>query len=256
VSLFEAKELLGNALVVTVLTGAGISTDSGIPDFRGPQGVWTKYPDAEKLATLDVYLKDEEIRKQAWQSRLHSPVWIAEPNNGHKALKILADTGKLYKLITQNIDGLHQASGIPESLILEIHATMKRAMCWKCKKRFDMKEVLERVKNNDPDPKCLETYAGAICQGILKSDTISFGQMLDSEVLASAEEAAIKSDLFIAAGTSLSVYPAANLVPIAHNAGARIIIINQQATAFDRLADCVINDSTTKILPELVGSLL
>lgn len=233
---------------VVALTGAGISTDSGIPDFRGPQGVWTKNPRAEKLSNIHHYLADPEVRKASWQSRLASPAWSATPNPGHLALVEVERRGKLHALITQNIDELHQLAGNSTERVIEVHGSMRRFMCWGCGMRGPMPVVLERVKAGEEDPRCLD------CGGILKSDTISFGQQLVPEVIDRAMQAAADADLFLAVGTSLQVYPVAGTVEIARAAGARIVIVNAEPTPFDEVADAVFNESISAVLPALVSS--
>jgi NAD-dependent deacetylase len=237
---------------VVVLTGAGISTDSGIPDFRGPQGVWTKNPDAERRATLDYYLADPEVRRRSWQDRLGSQAWKAEPNAGHRALVDLERRGKLDTLITQNIDGLHQRAGNDPRRIVEIHGTIHWSMCMSCGDRSPMAEVLERVKAGELDPPCLAKDGDTTCGGILKSATISFGQSLVPEDLARSERAASSCDLLLAVGSSLTVYPAAGLAPIARQAGARLVIVNAQPTPFDDVAGAVLTDPISEVLPTLV----
>ncbi len=232
---------------IVVLTGAGISTDSGIPDFRGPQGVWTRNPGAERLATLEHYLGDPEVRKAAWRGRLDHPAWNARPNAGHLALVHLERRGLLHALITQNIDELHQSAGNTPERVIELHGTMRRVVCWSCKRRGPMQTVLERVRSGEPDPRCER------CGGILKSDTISFGQALEPEVLQRASRAAREADLLLAIGTSLQVYPAAGIVPLAREAGARVVISNAQPTPFDETADAVIRTPIGQALPRLCG---
>ena len=198
---------------VVVLTGAGISTDSGIPDFRGPQGVWTKNPLAEKMSNIHYYLADREVRKLSWQNRMHSPAWSARPNAGHLALVELEKRSKLHALITQNIDELHQVAGNSPDKVIEVHGTMRRFMCWGCGMRGPMQLVLERVRAGEEDPHCRD------CGGILKSDTISFGQQLVPEVIDRAMQAAGEADLFLAVGSTLQVYPVAGAVDIARQRG-------------------------------------
>ena len=241
---------------VVVLTGAGISTDSGIPDFRGPQGVWTKNPDAERRATLDYYLADPEVRRRSWQDRLSSQAWKAEPNAGHRALVDLERRGKLDTLITQNIDGLHERAGNDPARIVEIHGTIHWSMCMTCGDRRPMAEVLERVKAGELDPPCLapDGDRDTACGGILKSATISFGQNLVPEDLARSERAASRCDLLLAVGSTLTVYPAAGVVPIARQAGARLVIVNAQPTPFDDVADAVLSEPISEVLPGLVSS--
>jgi NAD-dependent deacetylase len=231
---------------VVVLTGAGISTDSGIPDFRGPQGVWTKNPGAEKLATLQNYVAEPDVRKRAWRSRLESPAWKAEPNAGHRALVTLERRGKLDTLITQNIDGLHQAAGSSPARVVEIHGTMREVVCLDCGERAPMERALARVRAGEEDPPCRS------CGGILKSATISFGQSLVQEDLRRAERAAARCDLMLAVGTKLSVFPIAGVVPVAKRAGARVVIVNAEPTEMDELADAVLRGSISQLLPPIV----
>jgi NAD-dependent deacetylase len=243
----EARAWIAAAERVTVLTGAGISTDSGIPDFRGPNGVWTRNPAAERASNLDAYLGDPEVRRAAWRSRLASPAWAAEPNAGHRALVELERQGKLHALVTQNIDELHQRAGSDPALMVEIHGTMRRYVCWSCGAGGPMEEALERVRAGEADPAC------PLCGGILKSATISFGQSLVPEDLARAERAALACDLLLAVGTSLAVYPAAGMVPLARQAGARVVIVNAEPTPYDAIADAVIRDPISQVLPQILG---
>jgi NAD-dependent deacetylase len=229
-----------------VLTGAGISTDSGIPDFRGPQGVWTRNPEAEKQSTIQHYVADPDVRKRAWRSRLESPAWAAQPNAGHRALVALERRGKLDLLITQNIDGLHQAAGSSPERVVEVHGTMREVVCLACGQRAPMERALARVRAGEDDPPC------RTCGGILKSATISFGQSLVPEDLRRAEQAARRCDLMLAIGTKLSVWPVAGVVPAAKDAGARVVIVNAEPTDMDSLADAVLRGAIGDILPRLV----
>ena len=242
-----ARSLLAAARRILVLTGAGISTDSGIPDFRGPKGVWTRDPKAERLSSLDHYLADPDIRRQAWQARLHSPTWTARPNPGHRALVDLEHRGTLDTLVTQNIDGLHQAAGQDPALVVEIHGTMHEVTCMACGDRTPMEATLDRVRAGEDDPPCL------LCRGILKSATISFGQNLVVDDLVRSERAARDCDLLLAVGSSLAVYPAAGLLPLAARAGAEIVIVNGEPTGFDPVADAVIRGPISEVLPHIVG---
>ena len=232
---------------IVVLTGAGISTDSGIPDFRGPQGVWTKNPLAEKLSNIHHYLADPEVRKASWQSRLNHPAWNAKPNAGHHALVELERSRKLHALITQNIDELHQLAGNSPELVIEVHGSMRRFMCWGCGMRGPMDLVLERVRAGEDDPQCRD------CGGILKSDTISFGQQLVPQVIEHAMRAAQETDCLLAVGTSLQVYPIAGAFDIARSAGAKTVIINAEPTPYDDMADAVLGGSISAVLPALVA---
>lgn len=242
----QAREWLDGAGRVTVLTGAGISTDSGIPDFRGPNGVWTKNPAAEKTATLSHYMSDPDVRKMAWRNRAESPMWEAAPNVGHHALVELERLGKLVALITQNVDGLHLKAGTDPDLLIEVHGNTREVMCMQCDERAPMERALARVRAGEEDPPC------RTCGGILKSATISFGQNLVEEDLIRADWAARNCDMLLAVGSTLAVYPAANVVPIAKRSGARIVIINAEPTEMDDIADAVLRGSIAELLPALV----
>ena len=244
----QVQSWVDGASRVVALIGAGISTDSGIPDFRGPQGVWTKNPLAEKMSNIHYYLADAEVRKASWQNRLSSPAWSARPNAGHLALVHLEKRHKLHALITQNIDELHQLAGNSPERVIQVHGTMRRFMCWGCGMRGPMQLVLERVRAGEADPLCRD------CGGILKSDTISFGQQLVPEVIDRAMQAAGEADLFLAVGSSLQVYPVAGAVEVARSAGARIVIVNAQPTPFDEIADAVFNQPISEVLPAILGS--
>jgi len=252
-----ARALVAEAAQITVLTGAGISTDSGIPDFRGPNGLWTKNPKAEKMSSIEHYLADPEVRRLAWQNRLVSPAWDAQPNAGHRAFVELERQGRLRGLITQNIDELHQRAGNSPAKVIEVHGTMWWSRCWTCDDRRPMQETLDRVRAGDEDPHCLVCRAeGRIrsdADGILKSDTISFGQALRPEVIDAALDAAESCDLLLAAGSSLSVFPAANVVPRAKSTGARVVILNGEPTGMDRYADVVVLGSLSELLPTLLA---
>jgi len=232
---------------VVVLTGAGISTESGIPDFRGPQGVWTKNPEAEKMATLQYYMSDREIRVRAWRSRIDHEAWTAQPNAGHHAIADLEAKGKMNTLVTQNVDGLHHMAGSSPGRIIEIHGTMREVNCMSCGERAPMERALARVRAGEEDPPC------RTCGGILKSATISFGQQLIQEDLERAYLAAEGSDLFLAVGTSLVVYPVADLPRVALAAGARLVIVNAEETPYDGHAGAVIRDRIGEVLPQIVA---
>jgi len=243
----DARGWIGGAQRVVVLTGAGISTDSGIPDFRGPQGVWTTNPKAEKLSDIRYYMSDPEVRRLSWQRRLEHPAWRAQPNAGHVALVELERRGKLHALITQNIDELHQLAGNSPDKVIEVHGTMREVVCMSCDERAPMEKALARVRAGEEDPPCRS------CGGILKSATISFGQQLVPEVIDRAMQAAARADLFLSVGTSLQVYPIAGAVQIAKHAGARLVIVNAEPTPFDDMADAVFNESISEVLPKLLG---
>jgi NAD-dependent deacetylase len=255
----RARALLEQARRVVVLTGAGISTDSGIADFRGPQGVWTKNPEAEKMATLQAYVSDPELRARSWQNRLTSPMWSAEPNAGHRALVDLERSGRLDLLITQNIDGLHRKAGSDPARIVEIHGTSLEVQCLSCGDRQRAEPVHDRVRAGEADPTCAAVLdiggEGAVCGGILKSATISFGQSLVAEDLFRAEQAAADCDLLLAVGSTLAVFPAAGVVPVAVQHGAVAIIVNGEPTEMDGLADVVLREPISECLPALVEGL-
>jgi len=235
---------------VTVLTGAGISTDSGIPDFRGPKGVWTRNPAAQHRFTLDRYVADREVRVEAWRNRRSHAAWTAQPNAGHRALVDLERAGRLRALVTQNVDELHQRAGSSPDLVVEIHGTMRQAECLSCGDRWPMHHVLDRVDEGDSDPSC------GRCGGLLKSATISFGQSLRPEVWRAAVSAARDCDLFLAVGSSLQVYPAAGLCDTAIDAGARLVVVNAEPTPYDGFAAAVLREPISSVLPALVDPAL
>ncbi len=238
---------LRTAGYVTALTGAGISTESGIPDFRGPNGVWTKNPAAEKTATLEYYMSDPAVRRSAWRNRLDSEVWKAAPNPAHRALVELERKDALHALVTQNIDGLHHAAGQSPEIVVEIHGNVREAKCMACGRREPMAETLDRVRAGEQDPGC------RCCGGILKSATISFGENLVAADLERSQLAAGRAEVFLAIGTSLAVFPAAGLPDIARRNGARLVILNAEETPFDPAADVVVRDRLGDVLPALAA---
>ncbi len=239
---------LRDASSTVVLTGAGISTELGIPDFRGPNGVFTKNPAAEKTATLQYYVSDPEVRRQSWQNRLDGAYWTAEPNDGHRALVELERRASLDTLVTQNIDGLHHAAGSSPDKIIEIHGNVREVKCLSCSWRAPMGVALDRVRAGEADPDCPE------CGGILKSATISFGENLVAADLARAQAASARADLFLAVGTSLGVYPAAGLPEHALANRARLVILNGESTPFDGAADAVLRDRIGQVLTSIVAA--
>jgi NAD-dependent deacetylase len=241
------RDWVSSARRIVVLTGAGISTESGIPDFRGPNGLWTRDPEAEKLSDIRYYLADAEVRRKAWQKRLTNPGWTAQPNAGHKAIVEFERRGQLHALITQNIDGLHQKAGTSPDKVVEVHGTMHSVLCWDCNWTGPMLAALDRVRAGEADPACAE------CGGILKSATILFGEGLKPGVMERAMQAAIEADLLIAVGSTLQVYPVAGVVPAAKEAGARLVIVNAAATQFDRIADAVLHQPIGETLPQLIA---
>jgi NAD-dependent deacetylase len=240
----QARQLIDDSEKIVVLTGAGISTDSGIPDFRGPNGIWTKNPGAEKASNINFYVSDPDVRKKNWALRAEGALWAnVEPNIGHHALVALQDRGILHTLITQNVDELHQRAGIDPTAVVEIHGTTRKAACLECEYRDNMEEVLDRVRAGESDPECPR------CGGILKSATISFGQDLVFDDLKRSEHAANECDLMLAVGSTLSVYPIANVVPVAAAHGAPVIIVNAEPTQFDPLAEVLLHAGISDVLP-------
>lgn len=247
-ALRRAREILRESERVVVLTGAGISTDSGIPDFRGPNGVWTKNPEAEKMATLHHWVNDPAVRRRGWRMKLEAAARKLVPNPGHLALVELERQGKLDLLLTQNVDGLHHDAGNDPARIVEVHGTMRECVCLSCGERGPIAHALDRVAAGEDDPACRE------CGGVLKSATISFGQSLVDEDLLRADEAARACECLLAIGTTLGVYPIASVVPLAKRGGARIVIVNGSPTEMDELADVVLRGSISEILPRLVAT--
>jgi NAD-dependent deacetylase len=241
--------MLREAARVTVLTGAGVSTESGIPDFRGPQGLWTKDPGASRLFDLDAYRSDPALRERAWANRRDHPAWTARPNAGHAALVDLERSGRLVALITQNIDGLHQRAGHDPARVLEIHGSIHEVECLTCGRREPTPAVIERVDAGEVDPPC------RACGGLLKTATISFGQALDRDVLAACLAAARAAEVFLAIGSSLTVQPAASLAAVAVRAGAVLVVVNAQPTPYDGLAAAVLREPIGQVLPRLVSGL-
>jgi len=241
----RARRLLEPGRSVTVLTGAGISTDSGIPDFRGPSGLWTRDPSAERLSSIGAWLSDPGLRRRSWLNLLASGVLAAEPNAAHHALVSLERRGDLVLLVTQNTDGLHLKAGHDPTKVLELHGSTRLTRCRSCGASMPTVEVLERVRAGEEDPACA-------CGGILKRTTVLFGEPLDPLALARAEGAARQCEVLLAVGTTLAVQPAAGLVPLAKNAGAAVVIVNGSETAHDRLADAVVRAPIGEALPALL----
>ena len=239
-------EWLAESDRVVVFSGAGISTDSGIPDFRGPNGLWTKNPLAEKTSTLSHYLNNPEVRKVAWEGRVRTFNGTAVPNDGHMAVVDMHRAGRLHAVVTQNVDGLHQSAGLPDEAVVEVHGTIRFARCWGCDDRRPMGEFIERVIAGDPDPAC------ELCGGIVKSDAILFEQALVPEVIDRAMTVAEECDLLLAVGSTLAVTPAAYVVERARAAGARVVIVNGGPTERDRYAHRILTGSISPILRNLV----
>jgi NAD-dependent deacetylase len=245
-----ADDWRGRKGPIALLTGAGISTDSGIPDFRGPQGVWTKNPIAELTSTYQNYIADPELRVRSWLARRDNPAWKAAPNSGHRALVDLERAGRSVRILTQNIDRLHQRAGSTDRKVLELHGNMFDVICVSCDARSTMQEALDRVAAGEPDPPCAD------CGGILKAGTIMFGQPLDELVIGEATVYAQNCDIFLAVGTSLTVYPVAGLCEVAVDAGAALVIINNDTTPYDRIATEVIREPISEALPRIVSELI
>ena len=239
--------MIAEASRVTVLTGAGISTDSEIPDYRGPTGVWTKNPGAEKASNLRTYVAEPEVRKAAWRVRLDSPIWDARPNVGHRSLLRLEQADKLELLVTQNVDGLHAKAGSDPSRLVEVHGSVRHVVCLGCDYSDPMQVALDRVRAGEEDPSCLN------CSGILKSSTISFGQSLIEHDLVRADHGAKNCDLLLAVGSTLAVGPINGMVPVAKQAGAKIVILNGGPTDMDEYADVLVNASISDALPAMLG---
>ncbi|MER5969133.1 Sir2 family NAD-dependent protein deacetylase [Streptomyces sp. NPDC002055] len=239
----------GTRPLVAVLSGAGISTDSGIPDYRGPNGLWRKDPEAEKLVTYAYYMADPAIRRRSWRMRQDSATLRAQPNAAHLAVAELERSGVPVRVITQNVDGLHQLAGMPDRKVFELHGTARAVECTGCRERSSMSAALERVAAGEEDPPC------RVCGGILKSATVMFGERLDPEVLGSALTVAKACDVFIAVGTSLQVQPAASLAGTAAQHGARLIIMNAEPTPYDEHADELVREPIGTALPALLRQL-
>jgi NAD-dependent deacetylase len=238
-----------NRPLVAILSGAGISTDSGIPDYRGPNGLWRRDPGAEKLVTYEYYMGDPEIRRRSWQMRRENRTLGAEPNAAHRAVAELERTGVPVRVITQNVDGLHQLAGMPARKVLELHGSARSVVCTRCHARGPMEDALARVEAGEDDPPC------TACGGILKSATVMFGERLDPVVLGQAVAIAKACEVFIAVGTSLQVQPAAGLAGLAADHGARLIIVNAEPTPYDERADEIVREPIGTALPRLMHRL-
>lgn len=243
-----AARLLRGAARVLALTGAGLSTASGIPDFRGPRGRWTLDPDAERVSTLSWYLGDERVRRAAWVARATPAFWAAEPNAGHRALVDVERRGVLAGIVTQNTDGLQQLAGSNPALVHEVHGNARTWRCEQCGATGPMADMVARVHAGDTDPRCLA------CGGITRATVVLFEEMLDPAVLDAAVRLAETADLVLAVGTSLTVHPVSGLVPYAFGHSARVVIVNAEETPYDYLADAVLRDPIAEALPRLVSA--
>ncbi|MBC7269728.1 MAG: NAD-dependent deacetylase [Streptomyces sp.] len=239
-----------NKPLVAILSGAGVSTDSGIPDYRGPNGLWRRDPGAEKLVTYEYYMGDPEIRRRSWLLRRETRALRVEPNAAHRAVVELERAGVPVRVITQNVDGLHQEAGMPARKVLELHGSARSVVCTRCGARGSMEDALARVDAGEDDPACLE------CGGILKSATVMFGERLDPAVLGDALAITKACQVFIAVGTSLQVQPAAGLAGVAADHGARLVIVNAEPTPYDEIADEVVREPIGTALPALLRRLV
>ncbi|MFR9788058.1 SIR2 family NAD-dependent protein deacylase [Streptomyces sp. MB22_4] len=226
-----------------------IPCDSGIPDHRGPNGLWRRDPEAEKLVTYEYYMGDPEIRRRSWRMRRGDGALGAEPNAAHRAVAELERSGVPVRVITQNVDGLHQLAGMPARKVLELHGTAREFLCTQCHARGPMEDALARLDAGEDDPPCRE------CGGILKSATVMFGERLDPMVLGEAVAVTKACQVFIAVGTSLQVQPAAGLAGVAADHGARLIVVNAEPTPYDDQADEVIREPIGTALPRLLAGL-
>ena len=232
-ALEELARLIDEAETVVAFTGAGISTESGIPDFRSPGGLWTRY----KPIDYRDFVSSEEARRETWRRKfaMEKEIGTVEPNAGHRALTKLHEAGKLSHIITQNIDGLHVASGMPAEAVIELHGNGTYASCLQCAKRYELDWVREIFADNERLPVCSK------CGGMVKTATISFGQSMPEDEMARAKAATFGADLFIVLGSSLVVYPAAGFPIMAKQNGSGLVIINREDTELDDIADLVIN---------------
>ncbi|MDX2316470.1 MAG: Sir2 family NAD-dependent protein deacetylase [Gammaproteobacteria bacterium] len=239
------KTLLDECRRVVLFTGAGISTESGIPDFRSPDGIWSKF--------APVYYQDfvasQDARREAWRRKLviDRDMQDAEPNRGHRAVAELIRRNDVNCVITQNIDGLHQKSGIPDDRVIELHGNSTYATCLDCGSRHELAPILAEFARDESLPACIK------CSGLVKTATVSFGQAMPPMEMARAESEALGCDLFLAVGSSLVVHPAAGFPVLAKQNGARLVIINREPTDVDGLADLVINDEIGPVLGDAVG---
>jgi NAD-dependent deacetylase len=242
----KGAELIKGAEKILVFSGAGLSTESGIPDFRSPGGVWSKYDPSDFY--FDKFISDEKSRVKYWQmsTEFYQPMKDALPNRAHLAIKALEDTGKLVAVVTQNIDRLHHKAGNSPDKIIEIHGTAFSVSCLSCGKTYDRDDIQERISSGVEVPYCDE------CSGILKPDTVSFGQAMPQDKMAQAIRHARECDLCIVLGSSLVVYPAASVPVSAVESGAKLMIINRDETQLDSMADMVIHESVSKALGEMV----
>lgn len=237
----KLTEMIAASKRAVVFTGAGISTESGIPDFRSPSGLWTRM----KPIMFQDFIRSREIRREAWTRRFEGEDTIgkAEPNAGHRAVAKLVERGIVSAVVTQNVDGLHQKGGVPESQLIEVHGTTRFCKCLTCGQRYENDVVRQMWSDSGGDaPDCVE------CGGIIKAATISFGQAMPEDEMARAQEEALACDLMLAIGSSLVVYPAAGVPLMAKQNGAKLVILNREETEVDHMADLVINAEIGPVL--------
>lgn len=238
---------LADAERIVILSGAGLSTAAGIPDFRGPEGLWTRDPYAELVSTLSWYLRDDDVRKAAWRRRADPAMWAAEPTRAHRAIVELERQGRLRGIVTQNTDGLHQVAGSSPELVHEVHGSARTWRCEMCGRTGPMTEMVERVQAGEEDPRCPD------CGGITRATVILFEEVLEPDVIEASLAAVEGCDAIVAVGTTLGVYPVAGLFPLALQQGAYGVIVNASETAFDDDADEVIRGQLDDVLPGLLG---
>ena len=241
----DLRELLETSDYMVAFTGAGISTESGIPDFRSPGGIWTKM----KPIDFHDFMASEEMRRETWRRKIGSNETMtrAQPNRGHRALAELVNRGICRSLITQNVDGLHQASGVPDESVIELHGNSTYASCLECARRYELEPIFENFQRYETLPLC------DVCGGTIKTATISFGQSMPVEEMERSEIESSRCDLFLATGSSLVVYPAAAFPAFAKSAGAKLVILNREPTDMDCMADLVIHDEIGPTLGAAVG---
>ena len=239
------REMIDGAKRIVAFTGAGILTESGIPDFRSPGGIWTKY----QPIYFDDFMSSEEMRRESWRRKFATDetMLAAEPNAGHRALARLVEQGKMTAIITQNVDGLHQRSGVPDSKIIELHGNTTYATCLDCGQRYELEPIKKAFQAHDALPICEK------CDGIVKTATISFGQAMPEIQMARAQDETMRCDLFIVLGSSLVVYPAAGFPRIAKRRGAGLVILNRDPTDQDDDADLVLHNEIGPTLSRVVG---
>lgn len=242
-----ARRVLSGSTRITVLTGAGISTDAGIPDFRGPDGLWTRNPGAERASTIDTYLRDSEARRASWRMRLDARLQDARPTPGHRALVDLEWQGRLEHLVTQNIDGLHQLAGTSSARLTEVHGSIAGYACVSCGAGGPIEPVVQRVRAGDDDPRCER------CAGILKTTVVMFGEMLPEGAMESAHDAIEAADVFLAVGTTLEVSPVNNMAFWALERGIPVVVVNLGDTAADSFATAKVEAPISEVLPELLA---